>query len=291
MTCGVMGVVLTFLTIPTLFPPAERPPAEVVTRTVYVTATDSKGAAVTDLTAADFAVKEGGKPRDVVSAEPAKVKMRTAVMLDERLLGDGPTRKGLFEFLKRLQPTSEFAIITVGLRNQTVVDHTSDLNVIVAAINKFTLNPGPISNFSESVLDVTKKMTQERQERKERQERPVIVTVSLPGGGEVGSASVGDTLNSLRQSGAQLHAVTLTQSTGGSEQLLEDGAKQSGGRRLEVNGTTAIEGALQQIADALSAQYALTYTLPDGVKADKRVSISVTKKGVTLRAPTAIPDK
>ena len=268
-----------------LVPAAGRTPSDAIRRTVYVTVTDGKGAAVNDLTAADFAVKEGGKARDIVTAEPAKGKMRTAVMIDERLLGDGPTRNGVFEFLKRLQPVSEFALITVGLRNQTVVDYTSDLTVIVSAINKFTLNPGTVSNFSESVLDVSKKLA------RQRQERPVIVAVALPGGGEVGSGSVDETLNWLRQSGAQLHAVTLTQSAGGSEQVLEDGAKQSGGRRVEVNGTTAIPGALQQIGDALSAQYALTYTLPDGVKADKRVAVSVTRKGVSLRAPTAIPDK
>ncbi|MEO7275405.1 MAG: hypothetical protein ABI211_25750 [Vicinamibacterales bacterium] len=286
MVARVMGVVLAIVLLnASLLPAAGRTPSEATTRTVYVTVTDDKGAAVTDLTAADFAVKEGGKARDILTAAPATVKMRTAVMLDERLLGDGPTRKGLFEFLKRLQPASEFAIITVGLRNQTVVDYTADLNVIVSAINKFTLNPGPVSNFSESVIDVTKTLS------RQRQERPVIIALALPGGGEVGSGSVSEALNWLRQSGAQLHAVTVTQSTGGSEQILEEGAKQSGGRRIEVNGTMAIPGALQQLADSLSAQYALTYTLPDGVKPDKRVAVSVTRKGVTLRAPTAIPDK
>jgi len=205
-------------------------------------------------------------------------------MVDERLL-DGPTRNGIFEFMKRLQPASEFALITVGLRNQTVVDYTSDLNAIAAAINKFTLNPGTVSNFSESVLEVTKKLTQQRSER------PVIVAVAAPSGGEVGSGSVTETLNSLRQSGAQLHAVTWTLSTSGSEQILEEGAKQSGGRRVDVNGTPAIPKALQQIADDLSSQYVISYTLPDGVKPDRKVSVSVTRKGVTLRAPNAVPDK
>ena len=79
-----------------------------------------------------------------------------------------------------------------------------------------------------------------------------------------------ETLNWLRQSGAQLHAVTLTQSSGGNEQMLEEGAKQSGGRRVEVNGTQAIPGALQQIADALSAQYALTYTCRTGSNPTRR---------------------
>jgi VWFA-related protein len=269
----------------TLLSAADIAPPEATTRSVYVTVTDAKGAAVTDLLAADFAVKEGGKARDVVKAEPATAKMRTAVMVDERLLGDGSTRIGIFEFMKRLQRSSEFALITVGLRNQTVVDYTSDLNAIVAAINKFTLNPGTVSNFSESVLDVTKKLTQHRADR------DVIVAVAIPGGGEVGSGSVNETLNSLRQSGAQLHAVTLTLSTGGSEQILEEGAKQSGGRRVDVNVTPAIPKALQQVADDLSSQYLVSYTLPDGVKPDRKVSVTVSRKGLSVRAPNAVPDK
>src|SRR5205085_11563929 len=106
-----------------------------ITRTIFVTVTDSTGAPVPGLTAADFAVKEGGKARDIVSAEPAKTKMKTAIVLDERLLGDGSTRSGILEFMKRLQPVSEFSIVVLGLKATTVVEYTSDLNTIVAAIN------------------------------------------------------------------------------------------------------------------------------------------------------------
>jgi VWFA-related protein len=273
-----------FLTQMLLGQSADRAAPEGITRTVYVTVTDDNGAAVAGLTAADFAVKEGGKARDIVRAEPAKIRMRTAVMIDERLLGDGPTRNGVFAFMKRLLPASEFALITVGLRNQTVVDYTSDLEAIVTAINKFTLNPGTVSNVNESVLDVTRKLTEQRAPR------PVIVVVAIPGEA-ASTAFVSEALNSLRQSGAQLHAVMLARGTGGSGQVLDDGAKQSGGRRLDVNVSTAIPKALQQVADDLSAQYSLSYVLPNGVKPDRRVSVDVTRKGVRLRAPNALPDK
>ena len=45
------------------------------------------------------------------------------------------------------------------------------------------------------------------------------------------------------------------------------------------------------MASPFLAQYAVTYTLPDGVKPDKRFGISSKRKGVTIRAPSAIPDK
>ena len=51
-------------------------PSQATTRTVHVSATDSKGAPVTDLTAADITVKDDGKAREVLKVERAS---RTAL--------------------------------------------------------------------------------------------------------------------------------------------------------------------------------------------------------------------
>ena len=74
-------------------------------------------------------------------------------------------------------------------------------------------------------------------------------------------------------------------------QVLGDGPKQSGGRRFDVPSTGAMPRALQQIADELQAQYAITYTVPAGVKLDKRFNASLKRRGLSLRAPSVIPDK
>jgi hypothetical protein len=47
------------------------------TRRVYVTAVDGNGVPVTDLTAADFTVKEGGKEREIVKTGPATGPLQT----------------------------------------------------------------------------------------------------------------------------------------------------------------------------------------------------------------------
>ena len=135
---------------------------EPVVRTIYVTATDGNGSPVPDLTPADFIVKEGGKEREIVKAVPATMRMRLAVMAEERLLGDGGVRIGLFEFMKRLQPNAATSFITIGLRNNTVVDYTTDLNAIVAGINGLSLNPPPHSNLTEGILDIGKTIERNR---------------------------------------------------------------------------------------------------------------------------------
>ncbi len=267
------------------------------TRTVYVTIVDGKGAPVPDLTAANFKVKEGGKDREIVKAEPATTKPHLALMVEERLASDPSTRAGLFEFVKRINGAAEISLITVGLRNTTVVPYVTDPNTLLKAINELSLNPQPISNLTEGINDVARIF------EKDRPERPVIVVVGISGG-QAGGASASSILSQLRQSGATLHVVTYgppgTSNSGnlgtmgdesGREQVLGDGAKQTGGRRIDVPTAAAIPKALQQIADDLAAQYAITYALPDGVKPDKRFSITTDRKGVTLRAPAVIPDK
>src|SRR5688572_33338912 len=50
-------------------------------RTVYVSVTQKEGAPATDLTAADFEVKEEGKGCEVVAAELTKTPMRLAFIV------------------------------------------------------------------------------------------------------------------------------------------------------------------------------------------------------------------
>ena len=69
---------------------------EPIVRTVYVTVTDGQGSAVPDLGPDDFTLKEGGKQREVIKAHPATARIRLTVMAEERLLGDGSVRLGLF---------------------------------------------------------------------------------------------------------------------------------------------------------------------------------------------------
>jgi hypothetical protein len=271
------------------------PGLEPIVRTVYVTVTDGQGSAVPDLSPADFTIKEGGKEREVTRAQPATARMRLTVMAEERLLGDGSVRLGLFEFMKRLQPTAETAFISIGLRNTTIVNYTTDLNAIVAGINGLPHNPSPNSNLTEGMLDITKAL------ERDRAERPVIVVVALAGG-QAGGASSNEVLNQLRQSGATMNVVSIStnQAAGGvgsladesnREQVLGDGARQSGGRRLEISAGVNLAKALQQIAGDLSAQYVLHYALPDGVKPDRRLNVSVKRRGVSVRAPSLVPDR
>jgi hypothetical protein len=264
-------------------------------RTVHVSVTDGKGIAITDVTAADLVVKEGGKERAIVRAEPAPGRLRLALAVEERLVGDGHIRLGMFEFVKRVAKSADVSLITIGLGNRTLVDFTADANSVLDAINKLTLNPRGDSNLTEGVLEIVSAFAAAKAER------PALVVLALAGG-QAGGAEPRNVLDKLGESGATMYSVTLEgggASAGlgsmtdesGREQVLGDGPKQSGGRRYDLTVTAGAQKALQQAADELLAQYAITYALPDGVKPNKRFNISTKRRGVTLRAPSVVPDR
>ena len=262
--------------------------------------TDANGAAVPDLTAADFTVTEGGTERQVQKAAPATARLHVTVMAEERL-ADTAVRMGIFEFAKRLQPFAETALTAIGHRTTTLVDYTTDLDAIAAGLNRLSLIPQAQSNFSEAMLDVGR--TVERQ----RPERPVIVVVTSADERDSGPAAR-DVLDHLRRSGAIVYVVAIARAGRTGEPLptiddrlvaepsrraevLEGGTKQSGGRTVHVTATAGVPKALEQIAADLRNQYAIEYTLPDGVKPDRRLSVSVNRTGVLMRAPTLLPDR
>jgi hypothetical protein len=59
--------------------------------------------------------------------------------------------------------------------------------------------------------------------------------------------------------------------------VLNDGARESGGRFITANGNSAIK-AMELLAGELLNTYELTYMLPDGVAPSDSVSITVGRK-------------
>jgi VWFA-related protein len=271
------------------------------TRTVYITATDSKGVPITDLTAADFTVKEGGKEREVVKAEPATAPMQVAIIVDDN--GSGLFRGALISFLNQLLAHAEFAISSVTGQTQKLVDYTKDVPALQGAVARLLPRPGTPDGgqLLEGISETAKELLQRKAER------PVIVALTV-GGEEHSTITAHQVLNQLRDSSASLHVISVAssaiRSTVASDkpgdalegslnlnEVLGDGPKQSGGRRDEIVATAGIVEGLKKIADDLLHQYAISYTLPDGVKPDERLSVATKRKGVSLRAPSRIPDK
>jgi hypothetical protein len=272
-----------------------------ITRIVYLNAFDDNGAPVEDLVAADFAVKEGGKARDVVGLSPAKARMQIALIVDDN--GTGLFRAPLYRFVQRLQGRAEFAIVTVIGQPMKLTDYTMDGQVLTEVLTSLSARPGTADGgqLLQGIYEAAKDL------EKREAPRPVIIALSVPGD-EHTTLPAKHVLDKLKDSGASLHVflvassaarqmVAVTKPSGLLEEnmnlgeVLGDGSKQSGGRREDIVASAGALLGLQRLAEDLLHQYVIEYDLPAGTKPSDRISVSVKRKGVSLRVPARIPNR
>lgn len=254
-----------------------------VLRTVYFSAVDGSGAQVTDLTAADLTVKEGGKDRPVATVAPATAPMDVFVLVDDG--GLGTFRAAVAQLLQKMIGHGQFAISVLNPQPIKVTDFTADVEVLRASLDRMAPR-GRVQPDNEQIVEAVGEAARELQKRRTARRAIVVLTV----GGEKPSSDMADAaVSSLKSSGASLSVVHITGFELG--KVLGDGPRQSGGLIQHTTGSGPIAPLVAKIADHLLHQYVLTYNIPDGVKVNEKISLSTSRKGVTLVAPSRLPDK
>jgi hypothetical protein len=268
-------------------------------RTIYVSIIDkASGKPIPGLTAADFKVRDG-KDREITSVSVPTTRAKLTVLVEEALAPDTTTRQAILEFSKRMIKNADISIVSAGNRNTAVVPFTDDLQKILAGLNSITMVQTRQSTQMADGIYETAKLLQEL-----KPERPIIVAIALEVPIQSGE-SADNVLNSLRLSRAVLEVVAVELPRGASQgppqgapssgldtvetsKVIGEGPKQSGGRRIGLTSPRAIPQALMDVANDLEAQYAITYAIPAGEKPQDRISVSTTKKNVTLLAPNRV---
>ena len=274
-------------------------------RIVHVTAVDRKGNPVTDLQAAEFDMKVGGKRLEVVRADPAQAPMRIALVVADA--GSGGFQAGIANFIRKLSGRAEFALISLLVQPEIVVDYSSDTAVVGAGLRR--LGPRGLERGAQTLETIQDAARHVRREGT----RPVIVVMRV--GGEASTTLSGQVVREqLRKSGAilyvistvgaqrpapssarqglsteqaQLHDDEAVESAHNLALVLGDGSRESGGRHDQVMSTTLIP-TLEQLANELLNQYALTCVLPSGVKPTDKLSVASKRKGVTIRTASRL---
>ncbi len=264
-------------------------------RTVYVTVTDKSGIPVTDLSAEDFVVKEGGKSRDVISAAVTNVPLRIAIIVDDN--GTGIFRSGVARFIERLQGFAEFSLSAINVQQIKLVDFTSRGDDLSAAINRLVARPA--ANDGGQLLEGIYDTAKDFQKRFAR--RPVIVALTV-GGEEHSTVPAHHVLEELQKSGAALHVIAVNSSAlrGTAvalkpsalleenlnlSEVLGDGSKQTGGTRGEIVASAGIVAGLQQLAEELRSQYAVSFSRADKPNSNDKLNVAVKRAGLNVRAP------
>jgi VWFA-related protein len=269
-----------------------------LTRTVFVSVVDKSEVPVTDLSADDFVIKEGGKDREIVGANMTTMPLRIAIVVDDN--GTGIFRYALGKFVERLQGRAEFALSTVQGQHLRLLDYTTNLERLLVAINQ--LNARPATNDGGQLLEGIFETAKDFQKR--RTARPIIVVLTV-GGEEHSTLPAQHVLDELEKSGAALNVIAinssalramvtvskpsaLLESNLNLSEVLGDGPKQSGGKRDEIVASPGIVTGLQELAEALRNQYAVSFSRADRPKETEKLSVSVKRSGLTVRAPTKV---
>ena len=272
-----------------------------IRRDVHLTAVDQNGAYVTDLTADDLQVREGGKDREILRLEPARAKLRVALVVEETLTPDLAVRRALAGFIDRVHESGDIALYVIGRRSERRVPYTSDLMAFVEAINAF-----PSRAVYEGIL--VEGMQEIAREQRQLEGRRVLVTLAMERD-QVSRVPADGVFEQLRDGGAIFYAATLSglqgptgmPSSGGRNLALENqtaglerdrlfsqGTKQSGGLHLSTARTEGLTMVLHQVASDLQHQYLLSYVLPEGTRSEGEVSVKSRRKGVTIRAASRL---
>ena len=289
-SCGAALVVLTVG-----LPAAPR----LAPRTIYVTAVD-KNVPVTDMTAADFVVKEDGKVRDITTAQIATTPMSIALMLDNGGLSLGAIRQGSGQLIEALQGRAEFAIYTISVRKLTLIDFTRDIPALYAGLQQLLARNSNAVDLLDGFVEVSGAFVARKAER------PVIIAVATEGD-EVSNTRANVVLEAIQRSRARVYYVGLgapatqgtragvnrpADSTDGESTnrnaVLGSAPKNSGGRSessLQPSGVTTF---MKEVASELAAQYAITYEtdVPEA-----KLSVETKRRGITLRAPARVGTK
>jgi len=280
-------------------------------RTVYVSVTEKNGTPVTDLTAADFEVKVGGKPREIAGVELTKTPIRLAMIVADG--GTGAFQVAAATLVQNLQSIAEFKVVSVVEQPERIVDYTTDLDAVVAGLKRLSSRSGKptTGQLMEAIADTLKDAGKEGK-------RPVIVVMRL-GGAAASPLSADLVREDLRKSGAVLYAISPPGGGGGGgggggapaggggsnmdvarggyaqsesagrgrdlEVVLNDGSKESGGRYEQIAGP-ALTKTVEQICQELLNQYQLSYAPGDGARPGEKLEVTSKRKGAKVNAPT-----
>jgi VWFA-related protein len=262
------------------------------TRDIYVSVLDSKGAAVTGLTAADFVVREDGTTREVLRATPATEPIDLVMLVDDSQAATRAIpylRDGLTRFVDQMQGKAAIGIVTVGERPTSVVERTTDAAAVKKGVTRIFARPGSGAYLLEGIREVSRGM------RNRESPRRIIVAITIESV-EFSNAQYEQVLDDLYASGAALHVLAIGTPTGrmtdeirNKNLVISQGTEATGGRRDQLLSELAIPDALSKVAGELLNQYVVTYGRTDALIPPEKVEVSVKKPGLTARARTRLP--
>ena len=313
LTVSVVGFAISgaVLAHPGFMAPAAAQVRTDVTRTVFASVLAKDGSPLTDLTPAEFSVREGGKLQSIANVKVATMPLRVHVIVSDA--GSGAFQLGVLRLMQALAGRAEFALTSVVGQSERIMNFTRDGELIGEGIQKIGRR-GSRQGTHQLMEAISAALTDIAAPGK----HSVLVVLRI-GNEEPSTMPASAVREALRKTGATMYVVSRTGASkavptygglnpmtaeGARRQLddaeradtalnlnlvLGDGSRDSGGYQQESALTSAVP-ALERLASEINNQYEITYSLTEGAKPSDRLQVTTTRKNVTLRAPLRIPN-
>lgn len=260
--------------------------------TAYVSALDAKGTALASLAPADVTVREDGVAREVLRVTPATEPLQVALLVDnsaatETVMAD--IRRALPGFLAALGDTSEVSLVTLGDRPTVSVKPTTSRALLQEGVNRLFTQSSAGAYVIEAVAEAA------RDFETRGATRPVVVVVATDGV-EFSNRQADAVVDALATAGAALHVLLINQNPAGALAtdegrqraiLYDRGVTASGGQRVDLLTSQALERSLTILADELTKQFKVVYSRPVTLIPPEKVTIGAARPGITVRGARA----
>jgi hypothetical protein len=260
-------------------------------RVVYASVVDQAGQPVPNLGPEAFVVREDDISREVLRVTPASSPMPIALLVDNSQAmapSINDLRRGLSAFVTGIDGLGPVTIVTVADRPTVLVGYSTSQKDLLAAANRLFHAPSSGATLLDAIREVANGLSKREGDRA----GIVVVTGEFT---EFSHALYQDVLEDVRDSGAALHAVVLTnpkQSLTNDEArnratVLDRGPRQSGGIRMDVLTAMSFESRLKELAARLKSQYRVVYARPASLIPPQKIDVSSAKPGLDARGTPA----
>jgi hypothetical protein len=248
------AVVFAIVIVPAL--PVVLPAQKAVTRSIFVSAIDSAGRPVLDLTAADFQVTESGAKREVTRATIGSAPMRIVLMVDSSSAVSAmvtTVKKALAMFVETLPPQHEVAFVSSGGQIRVRARPTDTRDKLQAEVARFS-SEGGANAFLDTLLEADTRFL-----KTAPGQWPAFVIVTTDNGDnskEPDVVSYNKFMNDFVARGGAAHAVILVgKRTGPVTDLLSNLVDNVGGFRQSLNTEPSLPDRLREIAERIDIDH------------------------------------
>jgi hypothetical protein len=270
--------------------------AQRATRTVFVSALDSAGAPVLNLTAADFQVTENGVKREVTRAGLGTAPLRIVLMVDSStpvapMINN--FRTALNVFIDELPEVEEVAFVSSGGQIRVRTPPGDDRAKLRAEVARFA-SEGGANAFLDTLLEADTRFL-----KTAPGQWPAFVIVTTDNGDGTREPNVDDYnkfMNDFLARGGMAHAVIVQgRRTGSTTDIIANLVDNVGGIRHTIVTDHSLPARLREIADRLAddhqrmmTRYEVTFS-GDARAIEPVVNITVSRDDVRLQMSVRRP--